>query len=99
MEQIGCIVQVKDFSIIDYKFLSLLKVDDRKEISGLAQRPERLETIVKFDFDNYPISSMHKSDILFFTNKVSPDENIKDTSVIKLHTDTLICHVIYQSKF
>jgi len=28
-----------------------------------------------------------------------PDEMIKDTFVVKMHTDTLICHVIYQSKF
>ena len=28
-----------------------------------------------------------------------PDEYINDTHVVKLHTDTLVCHVIYHSKF
>lgn len=42
---------------------------------------------------------MNKPNILYFSNSVVPDEFINDTHVVKLHTDTLNCHVIYMSKF
>jgi len=52
VQELGCIVKVKDCSLTDYKYFSLLKPDDRKEINRLVQKPERLSSIVKFDFDN-----------------------------------------------
>ena len=42
---------------------------------------------------------MNKPNILYFSNSVVQDEFINDTHVVKLHTDTLNCHVIYESKF
>lgn len=59
-----------------------------------------LNQIVYYDFEHYPVSPMDMTPVVYFTNSVDPENNINvETSIIKLHTETLECAEIYKSKF
>lgn len=100
VEEIGAIVLEKDHSIHKYKFMSLLNDQDRKVFQMLVKKQLSLHQIVRYDFEYYPVSPMDMTPVVYLTNPVDPENNFNvETSIIKLHTETLECAEIYKSKF
>lgn len=100
VEEIGAIVLESDHSVHKYKFMSLLNDQDRKVLQILIKKQMSLNQIVYYDFENYPVSPMDMTPVVYFTNPVDPENNFNvETSIIKLHTETLECAEIYKSKF
>lgn len=75
--------------------MSLLADKDQIIINEtLKKNPEKC---VSFSFDVKPLYQENKSDVMYFHYIV--DMMTGETSIIKLFTDTFICHEIYQSRF
>lgn len=100
MIEVGVILSERDYSVVRYKFLSLLKEDERKMLEQMVRSSQQLRQIVKFDFDYQPFSPFDNDDKLYFINHLETEEGfIYGTSVVKLSSDTLKCVEIYQSKY
>jgi len=95
--EIGCLIREKYYSVVNYKFMSLLEYDESKYISHMIKNDtEDLFNIIDFTFDRQPVSSMKKNNnILYMRYPYSSDSNVDDTSIFKLRTDCLRCTVIY----
>jgi hypothetical protein len=92
LDQIGCIMMTPgEAQDRNYRFLSLLADKDQIVINEtLKKNPEKC---VSFSFDVKPLYQENRSDIMYFHYIV--DMMTGETSIIKLFTDTFICHEIY----
>jgi len=101
VEDVGCIVFERLHSLVKYRFLSLIKLQEREQLSKLVKKPITLLYIVKFEFEFPPVYSDEKTDIMYFIHHIDLIENTASTgtSIIKISTQSLNCAEIYQSKF
>ena len=99
--EVGCIVYNRDHYIINYNFLSLIKLSDREQIQKLVKKPMTLNHVVKFDFENVPVFTSFFCDTIYFMNHLDAIDSCAQngTSIIKMSTKSLKCEEIYQSKF
>lgn len=63
LDQIGCIMLVKEHNKIKYKFLSLFETDDQRIIDIVLKKSP--ENIVSFSFDSLPVYQDDNSDIMY----------------------------------
>lgn len=94
---VGVILYERDYSVIKYTFLSLLKETDREHIQKMVKKLATLKHIVKFDFDCIPIFNADDPDIMYFINHLDIIENASSngTSIIKISTKSLNCAEIF----
>mmetsp|Transcript_26611 Transcript_26611/g.40610 ORF Transcript_26611/g.40610 Transcript_26611/m.40610 type:complete len:102 (+) Transcript_26611:3368-3673(+) len=86
VEDVGCIVLQTNNSVVNYRFCSLLKNETRKIILELI-RSKKLGHIVRFNFDLQPVSPQEYASCIYILHCI--DTFTKQTSVIKLNSDTL----------
>ena len=97
---VGIILAEKDYSMVKFTFMSLLKDDERKLIWAKVKNPKEVKQIVEFDFDQQPFSPYENIDKIYFIHHLENEDcDIYGTSIVKLSSETLKCFEIYQSKY
>ena len=59
VKDIGCIVYERDYSVIKYRFLSLIADNDRDKLIRIIKKPLTFKYIIYFNSDNVPVYSTY----------------------------------------
>ena len=94
---VRCIGYERKYSFFNYRFLSLINLQHREIINKLIKKPSTLNHILKFDFENIPVYSVHFLEHIYFFNHLDVIDNCSSngTSIIKMSTKSLKCIEIY----
>ena len=101
IQDVGVICISRDHSQIQYKFQSLLEIEQRKVIQSILKVGGDLRSnFVKFDIENEPLTILKSIDVIYFCNYLTdPNQHtVEGTSIVKMTIRSLNCAEVYRSK-